>query len=130
MTALEEYKNDYGDYPPESVGLHRALIEGVRPDGTEPASDRAYIETDRFDVYNTSGSADTINDPWGEPYLYYYKDNPGNSGGWDRPGYLLYSKGPDGNFAATGFNPATGIISDQTAFKDAPQNLDNLAARR
>jgi prepilin-type N-terminal cleavage/methylation domain-containing protein len=57
-------------------------------------------------------------DPWGNRYLYYYKDI-GTPGNWKKPSYILYSAGPDG--LAT-FPSTAGAMPDPTDLK----NADNI----
>lgn len=73
-------------------------------------------------------------DPWGNRYLYYYK-NPRNVAAWRAPSYVLYSAGPDGKLGTAstgagttdnGLTPASGLYSgtgQTTGF-----NADNLYA--
>jgi prepilin-type N-terminal cleavage/methylation domain-containing protein len=54
-------------------------------------------------------------DPWGNRYLYYYRD-VASVNTWKRPAYVLYSAGPDGQASATtgaGVLPgSTGVDAD------------------
>ena len=73
--ALEMYRLDMLDYPPEDAGLEalRALPNGI--DGEER--------------YNPGGYVQTLpTDPWGRPYVYRY---PGENGVYD-----ILSYGSDG----------------------------------
>ncbi|HAV12119.1 MAG TPA: hypothetical protein DCX06_01305, partial [Opitutae bacterium] len=70
-------------------------------------------------------------DPWGNPYVYIYKDPTqhtlGTPGGpWSRFGYILFSMGSDGEASTTGLDEATGEILP--AFKDQDENIDNISA--
>ncbi len=74
-------------------------------------------------------------DPWGNRYLYYYK-NPRNAATWRAPSYVLYSAGPDGKLGTAstgagttdnGFTPASGLYSTTTA-QTSGFNADNLYA--
>ncbi|MGC6455392.1 MAG: prepilin-type N-terminal cleavage/methylation domain-containing protein [Coraliomargaritaceae bacterium] len=56
-------------------------------------------------------------DPWGEPYVYKYKDTDS----WENFGFVLYSKGPDGLHTAVG---ADGVITRENRQSD--DNLDNI----
>jgi prepilin-type N-terminal cleavage/methylation domain-containing protein len=73
-------------------------------------------------------------DPWGNRYLYYYK-NPSNVGAWKAPSYVLYSAGPDGKLGTSttgsgttdnGLAPASGLYSGTT--QSAGFNADNIYA--
>ncbi len=79
--------------------------------------------------------ANSFLDPWGNRYLYYYK-NPRNTANWLAPGYVLYSAGPDGKLGTgappatgttdNGINPATGLYSGTS--QTTGFNADNLYA--
>ena len=56
-------------------------------------------------------------DPWGQPYVYEYKD----SDAWENFGFVLYSKGADGLHTAVG---ADGVVT--RANRQADENLDNI----
>jgi prepilin-type N-terminal cleavage/methylation domain-containing protein len=79
-----------------------------------------------------SPSGDTyFTDPWGNPYVYIYKDPSqhtlGTAGGlWSRFGYILFSQGSDGSASSSGLNEATGEILP--AFKEEDENIDNIYA--
>lgn len=62
-------------------------------------------------------------DPWGNPYVYCYKD-PTNSATWERFGYILFSRGPDGKASSAGIEESTGEI--EPAFREASTNVDNI----
>ena len=73
--ALEMYRLDMLDYPPEDYGLEalRSLPSGI----------------DTGDRYNKEGYVKTLpTDPWGRPYVYRY---PGENGVYD-----ILSYGSDG----------------------------------
>lgn len=110
--ALESYRAEHGDYP-EATGTGgdgenaRILAARLAPaDGAGPL----LLDPDRFS-WDSPGV--TLLDPWGQPYAYWY--DPGANG---RFGFLLYSRGPDGEDAG----PSPEGISDQSA----PPNADNL----
>lgn len=128
MTAitqgLEQFKNQYGDYPfirqhtagAEARGqdLYRALSGQTGPLGHFfPRQGRAFINPDQFFLANTGTvSPDRIiedqntflEDPWGRPYEYFYKteNNPDN---WENPQFVLFSRGPDGGGKANDPGP-------------------------
>lgn len=70
----------------------------------------------------TGNTAVYLIDPWGNPYIYLYK-NPGASSTWERFGYILFSCGPDGKASSVGIDEATGEITD---FSEQDVNLDNI----
>ena len=70
-------------------------------------------------------------DPWGNPYQYIYKDpsqhSLGESGGpWERFGYILFSKGPDGEASSSGLDEQRGVYTDKSDFNSAAENVDNI----
>jgi prepilin-type N-terminal cleavage/methylation domain-containing protein len=75
-------------------------------------------------------SATYFKDPWGNPYVYLYKD-PSSSGLWDRFGYVLFSRGADYKASSTGITETTGEIvtsPEGSAFKSQDYNIDNIFA--
>lgn len=115
-TALESYRSVFGDYPRlmnNPDGLFLALYGRRTPDGTA-VDRRAFIDRDSFTINNNR-----FEDPWGRTYLYFYdeswKETPGG-----RFGFLLFSRGPSGQF----------LPPDNTGFldRDAEENLDNIYA--
>ena len=62
-------------------------------------------------------------DPWGNAYVYIYK-NPASSTTWERFGYVLFSKGSDGDASSTGITETTGDIA--VTFRQQSQNIDNI----
>jgi len=56
-------------------------------------------------------------DPWGNPYVYRYKSS--SSDGWDKFGYVLFSRGPDGKTGTP--IPDTGIQPEREG--DAVDNI-------
>jgi prepilin-type N-terminal cleavage/methylation domain-containing protein len=67
--------------------------------------------------------ANAFLDPWGNRYLYYYK-NARSTASWQAPAYVLYSAGPDG--AQTPPSVSTGLYSGTT--QTTGTNADNLYA--
>ena len=56
-------------------------------------------------------------DPWGQPYVYFYKE----SKAWDNLSYVLYSKGPD---IKDNKLDDDGVVS--VSFKNLSNNIDNI----
>ncbi len=67
--------------------------------------------------------ANSFLDPWGNRYLYYYK-NARSTASWQAPAYVLYSAGPDG--AQTPPSVSTGLYSGTT--QTTGTNADNIYA--
>jgi prepilin-type N-terminal cleavage/methylation domain-containing protein len=63
-------------------------------------------------------------DPWGNAYVYIYK-NPSDNTTWDRFGYILFSIGADGNASSADITEATGVTEDPD-FREADENIDNI----
>jgi len=129
--ALDGYKRQYGDYPRtsgsrgESRGaqLLQSLV-GVRgPSGAVLNSrGRVSIDLGRFTMRDgldplVNAAAELI-DPWGNAYVYIYKEP---FGAWTNPGFVLYSAGPDGLH-----NPM--LLSGGYSQRDLDENRDNLYA--
>ncbi len=147
--ALEQYKQQYGDYPwtPEGLTsadgeldggalLFNALCGNTGPKGNRlEKKGRTFVEIERFNIAlsdrmpNDAGTSDAtelkrnwFNDPWGEWYWYYYRPDGYSTDTWKTPGFLLYSHGPD--MACTpGTEETTGLVSD---VPDVPVNADNI----
>lgn len=110
--ALESYRAEYGDYPvapgPAGSGENaRILAASLAPPG---GAGRSFLDRDRF---ARDGPEGILLDPWGRSYTYRYSPEEGG-----RFGFLLYSRGPDGEHAP----PSAGEKSDRSA----PANRDNL----
>lgn len=167
-TKLEEFKSRYGEYPMAETSsqdewsktLYNALsgrwtykrvngklawdksLEGSPAEKLRPFLDAGQVGTD---ADTESGKAATkFVDPWGNDYRYRYGKLNASSGKpdpqWDRPGFLLISKG--GKFKkedAAGEDPAdcfqgemetTGVVTD-SYFDDEyrADNITNFASR-
>jgi prepilin-type N-terminal cleavage/methylation domain-containing protein len=143
--ALEQYKARYGDYPwhdsggsyPSTAGdvtstvMLYALtgrIEFDPSDETNPVSKISdslenaevenrpkFLDLTKFDYAGSDEEPEALLDPWGNPYIYWYK-REGDSDVWDVFGYHLYSTGPNGeeaNDAIKGkMNTDTGVLDD------------------
>lgn len=121
--ALEEYKLMYGDYPQTDrpPRLYQALNGTLGPTmNLIPSGEqRGFIEDhSKFTLHadDPESVPNYFEDPWGNPYQYYYKHAGANS--WERFGFLLFSQGPDGEHSPP---PATGYIN-----VDHPDNTDNI----
>jgi len=129
--ALEDYKRQHGDYPRTGFGrgesrgaqLLQSLVGARGPSGVvlNPRG-RASIELGNF---TTGDGLDPLEiataeliDPWGNAYVYFYKEPPS---GWMSPGFVLYSAGPDGRH-----NPT--LLSGGYPQRDLDENRDNLYA--
>ena len=142
-TALDEYKRENGSYPltfdpPKDIDFQgkdssRILLHSLY--GTHDLIDnnwerldpsdyrRSLIPLDKFSflpiaqdnsgTFNLDEDDHYLVDPWGEPYVYQFYREDGNSG------FLLYSKGPDRK--SEPFESA----EDGTPNK-RPEDLDNI----
>ena len=145
MAALESYRQSFGDYPqtgtcPLSDGLSGSDNAGTaeakllnallgRLDPTLRAvRHRAFVNPARLSTVSGSpldrGSLvgewpDAFADPWGRPYVYAYRSS--SSARWDADGYILYSRGPDGEHYA----PSFGVFNP-----GVPANEDNVHVQR
>ena len=145
--AIEQFKSRYGDYPwhqgggGDSTDNNKMLLYALTgrmvladPSPTDNTTEIAAIEiTDQAQIDNNPKFLDdskflttrtgqlTTNllDPWGNPYIYWYKwdDSPD---AWDVFGFHLYSTGPKGSSADTAIkakiNNSSGVLDDD--FRD------------
>jgi prepilin-type N-terminal cleavage/methylation domain-containing protein len=65
----------------------------------------------------------SVLDPWGHPYLYYYK-RASAPAAWRAPGYVLYSAGPDGAQTLP-INQNSGLFNTT----QPANNADNIYAQ-
>ena len=144
--AIEQFKSRYGDYPwHDSEGsdtnqmllfaLTGRLVMEKQTDGSisvtsTPSQDDAgvikrpkFLDDTKFSTQvDRSGNSTKLLDPWGNPYIYWYKWEAAENGSpvWDVFGFHLYSTGPNGNTAndaiKTKINSSSGILDDD--FRD------------
>ena len=145
--AIEQFKSRYGDYPwhqgggGDSTDNNKMLLYALTgrmvladPSPTDNTTEIAAIEiTDeaqigknpkflddsKFSTKKIGQFSTNLLDPWGNPYIYWYKwDNSPNA--WDVFGYHLYSTGPKGSSANTSIkakiNNSSGVFDDD--FRD------------
>ena len=145
--AIEQFKSRYGDYPwhqsggGDSTDNNKMLLYALTgrmvladPSPTDNITEIAVIEiTDeaqidknpkflddsKFSTTKTGQLTTNLLDPWGNPYIYWYKwDNSPDA--WDVFGYHLYSTGPKGNSANIAIkakiNNSSGVFDDD--FRD------------
>ena len=142
--AIEQFKSRYGDYPWHKQGevdTNKTLLFALTgrmiladPSPTDNTTEIAAIEiTDeaqidknpkflddsKFSTTKIGQSSTNLLDPWGNPYIYWYKwDNSPDA--WDVFGYHLYSTGPKGSSANTAIkakiNNSSGVFDDD--FRD------------
>lgn len=138
--AIEQFKSRYGDYPwHDSDGsdtnqmllfaltgrmtMERQADGSIEVDATETDQNNAdvlkrpkFLDDTKFST-RTDAAGNTLEllDPWGNPYIYWYKweDTPDN---WDVFGYHLYSTGQKGDSANTAIktkiDTTSGVIAD------------------
>lgn len=143
--AIEQFKSRYGDYPWHKSGetdTNKTLLYALTgrlvlkdPDPNDSVTEiKAVLITDqnqidknpkflddtKFSTTEAGGATTNLLDPWGNPYIYWYKWDDALEA-WDVFGYHLYSTGPNGNSAntviKTKINTSTGVIDDD--FRDA-----------
>ena len=97
-------------------------------DNADVEKNPKFLDHTKFSTSGKENEPTALKDPWGEPYVYWYKredtenakiDNP-TSKGWDVFGYHLYSKGPKGDSANNAIkakiNNSSGVFDDD--FRD------------
>lgn len=121
--ALEEFRRVYGDYPhvdpdatEEGYSAGESLfaaLDGWRDSsassGYFPTKRKSFIDRTAHKLQSATFNGDSglcLLDPWENAYRYVYQ--PG--GGWARSGYLLVSKGADGQMSLP--LPINGLIGD------------------
>lgn len=100
-TALENYKNDNGVYPPTLAG--RPANASTLPYGNSPVlytalaggpgNPKTYFTFKRNQIHAVSATQTNIVDPFGTPYSYYC--NPGAADQKNGVTFDLWSYGPD-----------------------------------
>jgi general secretion pathway protein G len=123
--ALENYQRAYGDYPQTDAEaqLLQSLI-GKRDPLNTVIETRSLIEAARFSTAESrdpfTNSTAVLIDPWGQPYVYIYKVP---ASGWNNPGFVLYSIGPDATDSPT-------LLPGGFVDPSPPENTDNIYANR
>jgi type II secretory pathway pseudopilin PulG len=147
--ALEDYRNQFGDYPHLRSGVQGAegdvlflAVAGYRgPRGDvlpTTARSRIFVDFSRLTTdialaatFNTDASAPTPNpvlvDPWRRPFYYRYRmtdttPGAGFSSSWTNVGFFLASAGPDGRITLP---TAAGAYNPLL-----PENQDNIVLTR
>ena len=147
--AIEQFKSRYSDYPWHKSGetdtnktllyalTGRLVIKDPNPidniskieaiiitDDNQIRRNPKFLDETKFATTEINGETTNLLDPWGNPYMYWYKwdDNPNL---YEMFGYHLYSTGPNGNSANISIkrkiNTNTGLIDDdfrETANKE------------
>ena len=145
--AIEQFKSRYGDYPWHQGGggsstdnnkmllyalTGRMVLADPTPTNntTEIAAivitDQAqidknpkFLDDSKFSTTQIDQLSTNLLDPWGNPYIYWYKwdDRPE---AWDVFGFHLYSTGPNGSSANIAIkakiNSSSGVFDDD--FRD------------
>jgi prepilin-type N-terminal cleavage/methylation domain-containing protein len=142
--AIEQFKSRYGDYPWHKQGevdtnktllfalTGRLVLGDPDPQDSKNETKALIIDTQnqidanpkflddtKFSTSLINGETTNLLDPWGQPYIYWYKwDNESND--WDVFGFHLYSTGPKGSSAndaiKTKINISSGVFDDD--FRD------------
>lgn len=145
--AIEQFKSRYGDYPWHQGGggnstdnnkmllyalTGRMVLADPSPadNTTEIAAieitDQAqidknpkFLDESKFSTTQTGQFSTNLLDPWGNPYIYWYKWDSSPEA-WDVFGFHLYSTGPKGSAANTAIktkiNSSSGVFDDD--FRD------------
>ncbi len=142
--AIEQFKSRYGDYPwhsADEVDTNKTLLFALTgrlvlgdPDPGDSTNEikaliidtqnqidanPKFLDDTKLSTSSINGETTNLLDPWGNPYIYWYKrdDSPD---AWDVFGYHLYSTGPKGSSANTAIkakiNNSSGVIDDD--FRD------------
>ena len=142
--AIEQFKSRYGDYPWHKQGevdTNKTLLFALTgrlvlgdPDPEDSTNEikaliidtqsqidanPKFLDDTKFSTSLINGETTNLLDPWGQPYIYWYKwdDDPND---WDVFGFHLYSTGPKGSLAddaiKTKINSSSGVFDDD--FRD------------
>jgi prepilin-type N-terminal cleavage/methylation domain-containing protein len=142
--AIEQFKSRYGDYPWHKQGevdTNKTLLFALTgrlvlgdPDPQDSTNEikaliidnqsqidenPKFLDDTKFSTSLINGETSKLLDPWGNPYIYWYKwdDKPSD---WDVFGFHLYSTGPKGSSAddaiKTKINSSSGVFADD--FRD------------
>jgi len=75
-----------------------------------------FIDITKFSYAGSDDEPEALLDPWGNPYIYWYKWDNADPNEWDQFGYHLYSTGPNGEAANDAIKEkiteSTGILDD------------------
>lgn len=75
-----------------------------------------FIDVTKFDYAGPDDAPEALLDPWGNPYIYWYKWDDADPNAWDQFGYHLYSTGPGGEEANDAIKDkiteSTGVLDD------------------
>ena len=142
--AIEQFKSRYGDYPWHKQGevdtnktllfaLTGRLVLGdpdledstneikalIIDNQSQIDANPKFLDDTKFSTSLINGETTNLLDPWGQPYIYWYKwDN--NPNAWDVFGFHLYSTGPKGsssnNAIKAKINSSSGVFDDD--FRD------------
>lgn len=147
--AIEQFKSRYGDYPwinasdvsvelqlrNASHELMKTLVGWQAYDGTQVGEKAtSVLDVSKLSLsqewpnstIEASPSPETyLKDPWGNPYIYIYKDST-NASSWQRFGYILMSAGPDGEVNGDFLEESSGIYNTHSNFIAAEGNADNI----
>ena len=112
-SALERYKDIYGDYPKISAhndfqgNILKSALDGcIDPNGNDVSDgDRLYISSLRC-----SDDGVYFLDGFGKKYIYYYKLR-GHESDWLRQSYILLSTGMKGMDASTQYTSPDTVVS-------------------
>ncbi len=89
-------------------------------DNAQVKKNPKFLDHTKFSTSGTDDAPVALLDPWGNPYVYWYKwENSPNS--WDVFGFHLYSMGPKGNSANNALkeqipDESTGVLNE--GFRD------------
>ncbi len=111
---------------PMLIELSKFRVEETRDYTTRVSQNSVGVATGSPPIKQRIASS--FRDPWGNRYLYYYKQAPQAgrppANTWRPAGFVLYSSGPDGQHTAP--NIASGLFTGTT--QTTGTNADNLYA--
>ncbi len=119
------------------IDINLYTLERLSQDDDRPKGELATPVASSSPTQADPAYYNAILDPWGNRYLYHYKDRaPANAVKWKQSGYVLFSAGPDKEFkliqqgaefdeADSRLNP---FLEGNLLDPNAPENADNIYA--
>lgn len=139
ISNLEQVNNASHDLMKTLVGWQAydgTQVGGTASDGNKFEKARSILDISKLGLSEewTTSDSDTapgpetyLVDPWGNPYVYIYKERE-NPDSWEKFGFILFSMGPDGKASGDNLEESSGVIDDISTFNASEENVDNIYA--
>lgn len=105
---------------PDNGGTTRVVKVDDSLEDEDVEKNPKFIDLSKFSTTGSENSPELILDPWGNPYVYMYKEES-DPDQWDVFGYHLFTTGPNGDSARTAIeaemeSEQSGVLRD--GFRD------------